>query len=522
MTEQLISPEDLGLPAKFSSWRPGQLEAALDALSSEKRVVGHGIPTGSGKSLDYVAQALISGYRTAILTSTKGLQDQLNTDFSSIGLVDVRGRNNYICLTGDGSMNCEDGHDCGCQYSREKTASHCPYRLAYEQACRAQLVVTNYSYWMAIHQYGDGLGKFDMLVLDEGHDAPDEVCSAVACEISTREAYQMLDTSFPTPDTSFPAWQSWAAMYVAKAQLELEDLLEQAKYASAKSLLSEIKAYRALVRKLETLSSAIGPWAVEGSRHGYKFDPLWPSQYAESLLFRGTPRVLIVSATLMPKTLQLLGVERDDYEFREYPSTFQPAYSPVYYIKTAKIGEKSTEEDFEDWHKRIDEIIKPRINRKGIIHTVSYPRRDKIILASAYHEHMIGHDPRGTRDTVHYFKRTLPPAILVSPVMGTGWDFPDDECRFQIITKVPFPDRRPVVVRMREQDDPHYGPYLAIQALVQATGRGRRSATDWCENFIIDDNFRWLYNVYRDHFPAWWRRLYKKPSTVPPPMRRAS
>jgi Rad3-related DNA helicase len=217
--------------------------------------------------------------------------------------------------------------------------------------------------------------------------------------------------------------------------------------------------------------------------------------------------------------LQILGIGYDDYEFKEYPSIFQPAYSPVYFIPTAKIGEKSTAADFEEWHGRIDEIIGPRLDRKGIIHTVSYDRRDKVILASRFAEHMVGHDPKGTRDTVHYFKRTLPPAILVSPSMGTGWDFPDNECRWQIVAKVPFPDRRPEVVRMREKEDPHYGPYLAIQSLVQATGRGRRSATDWCENFVIDNNFQWLYFLYRDHFPSWWRRLFKRPKTVPPPMR---
>jgi len=518
VTEQIIQPADLGLPPKFEMWRPGQLEAALDALSSERRFVGHSIPTGSGKSLDYVAQALISGYRTAILTSTKGLQDQLVRDFEAIGLTDVRGRNNYICVMGS-DLSCEQGHDIGCSQDRDRKTGTCPYQLAYRKACAAQIVVTNYAYWMAIHQYGDGLGKFDMLVLDEGHDAPDEVCNAVACEISTREAFQMLGSGFPDREAEFDSWKSWAQAYSGMARLELDSLVEELRTSASKSTMHELQRWRALSRKLDTLASAVGPWAVEESRHGYKFDPLWPSQYAERLLFRGIPRVLIVSATLMPKTLQLLGIEPADYDFREYPSMFQPAYSPVYFVATAKIGEKSGAEEYARWHDRIDEIAGSRLDRKGIIHTVSYDRRDKIMLASQYSEHMIGHDPKGTRDTVHFFKQTTPPAILVSPSMGTGWDFPDAECRWQIIAKIPFPDRRPVVVRMREKEDPHYGPYLAVQSLVQSTGRGRRSAKDWCENFIIDDNFRWIYHLYRSYFPAWWRRLYRRPKEVPAPLR---
>jgi hypothetical protein len=37
------------------------------------------------------------------------------------------------------------------------------------------------------------------------------------------------------------------------------------------------------------------------------------------------------------------------------------------------------------------------------------------------------------------FKRRKAPAFLVSPSMTTGWDFPYDQCRWQIIAKVPIP-----------------------------------------------------------------------------------
>lgn len=94
----LPSPVEMGLPDKFHYWRHGQDKAVLRALGSAKRFVVLAMPTGSGKSLAYTAAAKLSGHRTALLTSTKALQSQLTDDFASVGLVDIRGANNYECL----------------------------------------------------------------------------------------------------------------------------------------------------------------------------------------------------------------------------------------------------------------------------------------------------------------------------------------------------------------------------------------------------------------------------------------
>src|SRR5580693_5574525 len=94
----LPEPSALGLPARFESWRPGQEDAALRAVESPKRFVVLCMPCGTGKSLAYLAAAMLSGERTAFLTSTRGLQSQLKTDFSESGLWDIRGQNNYPCL----------------------------------------------------------------------------------------------------------------------------------------------------------------------------------------------------------------------------------------------------------------------------------------------------------------------------------------------------------------------------------------------------------------------------------------
>ena len=93
MTWELPPPSALGLPAKFSSWRPFQVEGVLRATEAgspqhpeleeeiSRRFQVFNMPTGSGKSLVYTATATLRPGRTCILTSTKGLQRQLDQDF---------------------------------------------------------------------------------------------------------------------------------------------------------------------------------------------------------------------------------------------------------------------------------------------------------------------------------------------------------------------------------------------------------------------------------------------------------
>ena len=108
-----------------------------------------------------------------------------------------------------------------------------------------------------------------------------------------------------------------------------------------------------------------------------------------------------------------------------------------------------------------------------------------------------------------------PPAILVSPSVVTGYDFPYDECRFQIVGKLGFPDTRDPIMKARIKKDPDYSSYLAMQSLVQSSGRGGRATDDWCETFIIDDNAKWFLWKFKHFAPDWFMRAYTRLQFVP-------
>lgn len=515
-----IQPRDLGFPPKFQSWRLHQDRAILNGLDSQRRFVAQAVPTGGGKSPAYVAQALLSGVRCAILTSTKGLQDQLLDDFAGIGLVDIRGRANYDCRLAPG-MTCEDGAHVRCQHDG---SGACAYYNAYARAANAPLVVTNYSYWVLVHKYGKGLGHFDMLVLDEAHNAPDEVCSVMSQSFSSEEILYTLQSDFPRAESPLPAWRIWAKTLLPRAE-ELRDrraefLRDRAATASLREI-RELGRIKGLVTKLHVIASAQGDWIAEANPQktgGYHLDPLWPAPYVEEILFRGIPRVLAVSATVLPKTCELLGIRPAELDFQQYPSTFPPERSPFYYIPTCRVDHRSMLKlDYVDlWVRRIDQIIAGRLDRRGIIHTVSYERKNLILSNSIYSEFMVAHVTRDAMRQAQYFKRLAPPAILLTPSMSTGYDFPYESCEYQILSKVPYPDTRSSIMQARTKADKSYGPYITAQQLVQSAGRAMRAKDDRVENFIIDDHIRGFIASQRDLLPPWFLKLYRRKETVPP------
>jgi Rad3-related DNA helicase len=168
------------------------------------------------------------------------------------------------------------------------------------------------------------------------------------------------------------------------------------------------------------------------------------------------------------------------------------------------------------WVNKIDQIIDRRLDRKGIIHTVSYARVDLIKQWSRHRDIMMTHQTATTRDVVADFKRARAPAVLVSPSMATGWDFPYDECNYQIIGKVPFPDSRDKVLQARTKIDPVYSYYITMQSLVQASGRGMRAEDDICETIVVDDHISWFIGKWGATLaPAWFRQAYKISRTIP-------
>lgn len=542
-TAPLPAPELLGFPPKFQDWYPDQLRAIDRAVLSKKRFIGLSLPTGAGKSLVGIAIAKLHAEvtRALYLTSTKGLQDQLGKDFRDVGLFDLRGQRNYPCRAldtggelnryrrGRGWVGCDEGpcHSavfCSLAPSHEKPGQrpNCLYYGAAYDARHAELVATNYAMYLTSAEYSEGLGPFDLLILDEAHDADKHLEEFLTLEVTAEDAAYLSSRLLKTDDLT--DWRDWARFHVKALASKLEVfLLVPPKDPEGAQ---EIRQIKRILGKLKRLAEIEPTDWVADWRGGSTivFCPLRVSKYAEAHLFRGIKHIVLMSATMTPKTAQLLGIPKDELDFWECPSQFPVRRRPIISVNTVpyvRVDAKMSEGDKLLWVHRIDNLITPRrlLGRKGIIETVSYERMKYLQKYSAHNDMFIVHDARTTSDAIKHFKTTRGPKILVSPSVVTGFDFPGDECRYIIIAKVPQIDMRGAIMQARRQIDKEYAGYLAAQKLVQGCGRGMRHAQDWCEVFIVDDHFAdWFLDAHKRHMPKWYLDAIEYTEVFPEPL----
>lgn len=495
-----------------------------------------------GKSLAYMTAALASGKRIAILTANKALQSQVADDFTESGLFDMRGLNNYTCRALDkggeletmwnrrlGRPGCDIG-PCTAGMPCALKEMGCDYFDAYRRACGQQIVSTNYDYWIAIHKYGQGLGKFDWLIMDEAHEAVGKLSDAMSVEFTEKDFKELGKP--PKIDMPLQNWRMWARVFMARVQSRLEaythiggvdeDGVAALIHDSDLPDAEELRFWKRLENKCQTLSDSTDDWVldVNETNGNIRIAPVWVNTFAEPYLFRDIKRVILTSATVLPKVASLLGMPDNSWEYIEYPSTFPVERRPIYWMPTIRLNYRSPEEDLRTWVVRIDQILSRRMDRKGIVHTVSYARQKFLLENSRFAKVMYANASGNTRDVVKAFRAADPPAVLVSPSVGTGFDFPFDAARYQIIGKVPFRDSRGSIIKAQAEEDPDYLNYLTAQDLIQLYGRTNRDPKDFSETWIVDNCIEKFIQDYKRFFPQYYLEAFQTAEYVnePPPL----
>jgi len=525
---QIPSPANLGLPpAKFSTWRDGQEKAISDMILREGfRFTASMQPTGFGKSAVYVAAALILDGKTVILTSTKALQSQLMRDFETVGMKALKGQNAYPCRATTPQVPCNIG-PCHYGFDCKLKMSGCYYYDAVREARSAALASTNYAYWMTANRFADIPWEPDLLIMDEAHQAPNLLADFLTVTVEGEDLAALGET-LPRGKQGLAAWIAWATEKLVAAKAQASRL--SSRYSSlSKNKIVKLTKLTSLIRALESLTSLGKPgWIVSDGTHRWavnhrtnedyvRFGPrLLQQEHIERYLFGNVPRIYMTSGTISHSTMRLLLLS--DYRFFEGQSNFPVERRPVYFIPTARITRrlKLNSPEAAAWLSTIDEIIDERKDRKGIIHTVSYAYRDHIVLNSRHSKIMFTNRKGNLPSVISMFKERNSGAVLVSPSLTSGYDFPGDDCRYQIIAKLPFPNLGDKLLAARIEAEPELLHYMTMQALVQAIGRGMRNVNDMCETFIVDSMFREWYKKWKHLAPSYFRAAVKTRYTPPP------
>jgi len=317
-----ITPPNLGLPARFSEFRPAQLQALERIKASKKRFILLQAPTGSGKSLIVAATQRLLRTRFLYTCTTKQLQAQFVDDFGydlegKEYAIELKGRANYPTLryphlfpkinasmcTGKKEVHCRWCCDGNCappdteEEGEEKCYAkmNCPYRVQKARAAGAELAVVNTALFLNESNFIGQFSGWPWLVLDEADLIESSLMNFVEVEI-TRRWIDRLGLEPPARKTVQEAWIDWArsiALPAINAEIDrldssygVEDLKRERELERMKGKLDFF---------LQEVSQA-GKWVFLPESERWTFKPVFVSKYADQHLWRHAERFILMSA----------------------------------------------------------------------------------------------------------------------------------------------------------------------------------------------------------------------------------
>jgi ATP-dependent DNA helicase DinG len=96
------------------------------------------------------------------------------------------------------------------------------------------------------------------------------------------------------------------------------------------------------------------------------------------------------------------------------------------------------------------------------------------------------------------------PTVLISPSLYTGLDLKDDLSRFQIITKIPYPDLGDRWIDEKRKINGQWYIWQTALRLVQGYGRSVRSIEDWAKTYVLDSTFLTFVRKNKNILPQWF------------------
>lgn len=418
------------------------------------------------------------GKKSVILCVTKQLQDQYERDFGDQILV-LKGKANYPCMLGlaDNTEAADDNDLC-----RTCTVKNvCGYWKDIKATETAPIVVTNYAAYWFHRQNGKYLNDIDTLVMDEGHEFENVIFNMLDTQMTGKDAVH-LGIDLPS-DLNMIKWED--AMDRAECQDPIH--LQKADSDPFFSCRIENKKYqiRAAIHDIEDGHR----WVIDPIENkwvgGWLWRPLWVKPHWTKKLTVGVKRLVISSATpyTLDKYKRLLGYKEG--RTVKMPSFFKPWYRPFYIIPAVKVDRKMSAGDIQNLCSLIERTLEKYPDKKGLIHTVSYDLRDKI-MRGVNSSRLITHDSQNKQFVLESFKKSSEGLILVSPSVHTGVDLPYDLCRVQIIAKLPYPNLGDSRISARKEEFPNSYQEEIANTLMQMYGRGMRAIDDQCDTYIFD------------------------------------
>lgn len=542
----MLDLNDIDENFPFAEMRDNQRDAIVNILntfnSGKKFAIMEG-PTGSGKSAIGIC---LANYFDSVyyITPQKILQDQLIRDFSDQGAVELKGRSSYPCVyyhtfdqaetarrIGSAKLQkelisnptCDTGfckkhlNKSGCKKclpdlealkNRQPVRadlpvgnlySVCPY---FEQLFRtrdAHIAVMNFSSFLCQTDKAHFSQPRDLLIIDEAHNTEKELLNFVSFMISDR----VIDI----PDFEF--FQQYLD-YFDEQQLgtKIAELVDQNTQNCDYKLASY---YNNLLERYNQFRiNADSDWVFVKDEGTITFKPVYANAFANKLLFSKGAFVLLMSATILDPQMfaRTLNISKTESTSFRMANRFPVENRPIYIDPAAKIvGGKSQQHIWEPkLIAKIDHIMGLHKNERGIIHSHNFAISNAVCKKSKYKNRLFFQNDYDNKDDMLFEHSKSLNGVIIAPAMHEGLDLKDDLSRFQIITKVPWPNFfDDPQLKIRVDEDPSYLNWLTALKLCQSVGRSVRSETDWAKTYIIDEGIKNFINSNSHILPSWFK-----------------
>ena len=509
------------------------------------------LPVGSGKShlalmiSDWYKKNVNRNAKVDIITNSKILQDQYSGTYESIS--DLKGKENYEC----------EQYSCSCSQGGEfnrlnKTSCEsCPYNSSRESFISGGISLTNFYLYILYAIYNPKLMESRdarVLIVDEAHEFDDvmsdfisiKITEAIVKRFKFSDEYSImkqlksitsitqyvdflryLNGEIITTVESMEGGMSSQPRNVRedKRDLKISKVLKT-KNTDVKvmQLVNDLKQYQLKIDVfLKEYKVNPNNWVLETNyneklkQKELSLEPIWAYDYLDKYVFSNYDMVFLMSGTILDKNLfcQLNGLDVSKAVYYSIGSPFPLRNRPIYYMPVGKMSYKSKDETFKRYIPYIQKLLDKYKNKKGIIHTNSFELA-KWIENSIKDPRLVFHDSSNKDEMLKYHKESDKPTVIVSPSMDTGVSFDNDDARFQIIAKVPYPSLASQKNKLRQSNNPDWYSWKTVSGLIQMTGRPVRSNIDYADTIIIDGGFGDVIKHSSHFIPDWIQEAIKK------------
>jgi ATP-dependent DNA helicase DinG len=546
-------------------FRPQQKEAIIDIISAYEEdhngIYLLDAPTGSGKSViamlfaDFLA---FKGNRGYILASDLSLHEQYVKDFKKLQVWNwgnIKGVDNYRCVVNDEKFSVGECKSKGTSYEKAESLpcfKQCGYLTSRKKAIKSPVSLLTYPYaliqrnYVEQNQQGNSKGspfpQRDFVVCDEAHKLLDIVQSHFSPIVS----HEIVKKTESLIESTGDIGQKIPQVDTERLAKVIDMIYEQEDHGNLLKLLKEVTRLLSIAvqatsslrenASIEFLEGSIpSEWlAVFGMADWCKdvhckledyckiieqvgLEKLVKNPGEKSITFNCIDEYyllqkhfftkfgfkLLMTATMGSPSdfMRNHGIKKAKYFKIE--SHFNWEKSPIIFYPGKKMSTRFLQENLQWAIDSVTRIVRENSEHSGIIHSGSYELNTKIWtgLPKDVKKRIVLYKGSEEKEIALKIMKKKKAMVLMGPSILEGLNMVDDQSRFQIFLKVPYPHLGDKYVAAKLEYSQQWYNWKTSIAVLQGVGRSIRTPEDWAVTHLLDGCFADLMKSAGDQFP---------------------